>query len=114
MSVEMTVPIGKLVDKITVLEIMSKRQKDNKHIREIHSNLVELRRRARKFPVDPDIVRQLRTVNEAIWVAQTRLRGKIDAECFDEDYVFLATNVVHLHDERKRIRKSINSTFVKK
>ena len=105
---EIPVSVGELFDKITVAEIMAKRVNNKTSVGRVHARLTELRRCARKFTPDPELVSQLRTVNEAIWAAHTRFKGKIAADCFDEDYMFLARSIANLHEERMTLRRDID------
>jgi hypothetical protein len=51
----------------------------------------------------------LRSVNEALWDIEDRIRLKEKAKAFDEEFVELARSVYVRNDERAEVKRAINA-----
>jgi hypothetical protein len=111
---QISVPVshGELIDKITILEIKSERIDDSAKLANVR---VELDLLNETWKADPssrvDIATeraQLRSVNEALWDIEDRIRLKEKAKAFVAEFVELARSVYIRNDERAKIKRAIN------
>ena len=112
---ELLVPIspGELIDKISILEIKSKRMTDPEKIQNVRAELSLLSDtwRASEYAA-ADIRKQwegLREVNGKLWDIEDRIRDKERDGAFDAEFVELARSVYFTNDERAALKKSINT-----
>ncbi|MGY6517261.1 MAG: DUF6165 family protein [Lysobacteraceae bacterium] len=119
---EILVPVsfGELLDKIAILQIKSERIGDEAKLVNVRRELQALERTWMASPAATrDIAqlrRELKAVNERLWVIEDDIRLKEKAKAFDEDFIRLARSVYIENDERARIKRRINealgSTYV--
>ena len=57
----------------------------------------------------PDVVAELRAVNERLWDVEDRIREKEAKGEFDEAFIALARSVYRTNDERSAVKRRINS-----
>jgi len=111
---ELSVPIsfGELIDKITILEIKAKRIGDPAKLANVRTELDALNRTWAAHPssqVNIDEQRErLKTVNEALWEIEDRIRIKERAQAFDAEFIELARAVYFRNDERAAVKREIN------
>ena len=108
------VPIspGELLDKITILQIKSKRISDPQKLANVRLELDALEHTWKgsaysRIDVAAD-VRALLAVNERLWVIEDDIRDKERARSFDADFVRLARSVYIENDERAAIKRRLN------
>jgi hypothetical protein len=100
---------GEVLDKITILEIKSKRIADPAKCANVVTELAALR--AIAAPVLDEaalLISQLRTINESLWEIEDRIRDKEAAASFDREFIELARAVYHTNDERAALKRRIN------
>lgn len=106
------VPVGELVDKITILEIKTERIDDAKKLENIGRELNALRFSFDEMiPSTPELmqlIQELKSANEALWQTEDLIRDKEREKCFDEEFVALARAVYLQNDERCRAKRAIN------
>ena len=104
---------GEILDKITILLIKSKKITDQTKLKNINNELNELvsfldivgyKTNVTVY----DLVTELETVNEKLWVVEDKLRDKERSKQFDEEFIQLARDVYFTNDERARIKKRLN------
>ena len=111
---QISVPIahGELIDKITILEIKSERIGDSQKIANVRTELDLLNETWSRDPASrTDIAAErarLRSVNEALWDIEDRIRLKEKSKAFDAEFVELARSVYIRNDERAAIKRAIN------
>jgi hypothetical protein len=111
---ELLVPIspGELIDKITILEIKSRRMSDAQKLANVRAELALLTETWQASPhAATDIAadwQALRRVNEQLWDIEDRIRDKEREAAFDAQFVELARAVYVSNDERAAIKKRIN------
>jgi hypothetical protein len=114
----MTTPIvqvswGELIDKMTILEIKEQRLKSPEAVANVRRELAALMSVARDILMHrPDLAsvkKQLRSVNEALWDIEDRIRAKEAAKSFDQDFVDLARSVYLNNDKRGGLKRQINA-----
>ena len=119
---EILVPVsfGELLDKIAILQIKSERMTDAAKLANVRNELSALDATWAAHPAAAqdiaELRRQLRAVNERLWVIEDDIRLKEQAQAFDAEFIRLARSVYVENDERARIKKQINlalgSTYV--
>jgi Family of unknown function (DUF6165) len=103
---------GELLDKITILEIKRQHivsESAQVNIRAELSLLEEVA--APMLMSQKEIGRlqsELKSVNEALWTIEEKIRGKEHAQMFDAEFVALARSVYKRNDERAALKKKIN------
>ena len=103
---------SELLDKISILEIKVARLPTAEARTNAEKELAMLREIA--APVLAKIVplaAQLKTLNEALWEIEDRIRDHERAKNFDAAFIALARSVYHTNDERGRIKREINLTL---
>ncbi|MEO7072493.1 MAG: DUF6165 family protein [Rhodanobacter sp.] len=103
---------GELIDKLTILEIKSRRITDADKLANVRNELDLLNATwANSSAAQTDISAeraQLLAVNELLWDIEDKLRLKERAQAFDDDFVELARSVYFRNDERAAIKRTIN------
>lgn len=112
MAIPLEVSPGELIDRITILEIKLERIKDAaklKNIRHEHDVSVAALRRAVAPSAELDALhRELKQVNETLWVVEDDLRDHERAQRFDDAFVQLARSVYRTNDRRAALKRRIN------
>jgi len=109
-----SVPVshGELIDKITILEIKAAHMRDAGKLANVRAELDLLNTNwSLNAASKIDIVAaraQLKSVNEALWDIEDRIRLKEKAQAFDAEFVELARSVYFRNDERAAIKRAIN------
>jgi hypothetical protein len=102
---------GELVDKITILEIKCERIADAAKRANVARELEALSRIAAKLPWTAelkDLKARLKSVNEAIWEIEDKVREAERARRFDAAFVALARSVYQTNDARAALKREIN------
>ncbi len=104
---------GELIDKITILEIKSRRLQAEGALANVARELTLLNEIvARNGGVRAevaDLKTGLAKVNEDLWTIEDRIRGKEAAKAFDAEFIELARSVYRRNDERARLKREINA-----
>ncbi|NQW11046.1 MAG: hypothetical protein HQ481_14355 [Alphaproteobacteria bacterium] len=114
MTAQISTPIsaGELIDKITILSIKSERMSDpTQRANVLHelSLLEAVRDDALKdAPALDDLITELKTINEALWVVEDDIRECERAEEFGPRFVSLARSVYRTNDRRAALKRAIN------
>jgi len=109
-----SVPVshGELIDKITILEIKAAHIRDTGKLANVRSELELLNTTwGNDAASQIDIGReraQLKSVNEALWDIEDRIRLKEKSQAFDAEFIELARSVYFRNDERAAIKRQIN------
>ena len=103
---------GELIDKITILEIKSRRITDTTKIVNVRNELDLLNATwANEHTEEIDIAQereQLLTVNQALWEIEDAIRVKERAQAFDQEFIELARSVYVRNDERAALKRAIS------
>lgn len=103
---------GEFLDKLTILEIKLERIHDPEKVRNVGREL-ELMRAAwaacsfSATDVSAE-VRELKSVNEALWEIEDQIRVKESLGAFDAEFVQLARSVYQNNDRRAAIKRELN------
>jgi hypothetical protein len=103
---------GELVDKMSILEIKSERLTGMDALAHVRHELALLREIAQPSLVDRhdigEIADQLKSVNEALWDNEERIRRLELEQRFDAPFVALARSIYRLNDQRARLKRDIS------
>lgn len=105
------VPLGEVVDKITILRIKAAQIHDPDRRANVLRELVTLEAAwaDEQGPVDAlEELLPLQDVNQRLWDVEDALRDLERARRFDADFVALARSVYVLNDERAAVKRRIN------
>ena len=116
MKILIPVSAGELLDKISILRIKNERIQDNDKKKNIKVELDFLQEALIESEIEETICpkifdlmcRQLKKVNEKLWIVEDELRLLEKQNKFSSEFVNSARSVYRLNDERARIKKKIN------
>ena len=110
--IQTPVSYGELIDKITILEIKSRRITDEAKLANVRNELDMLNATwANDSASETDINSeraQLFAVNELLWDIEDHIRLKERAQEFDQEFIELARAVYFRNDERAAFKRNIN------
>lgn len=116
MNAKISVSIGELVDKITILQIKKKEIKDKKKLIKIEYelNLLEnilselLPKKSKEFT---NLFNKLRETNNKLWEIEDDIRKLENKKDFSDEFIKLARSVYITNDYRFEIKNKINLTL---
>ncbi len=112
-NVRVPVSPGELLDKITILEIKTERMADAEKLRNVETELGLLVQVWEESLIDNDAVlslkQKLKTINQALWDIEDKIRIKESKKEFDEEFIDLARSVYVQNDQRAAAKKKINA-----
>ena len=110
--IQTPVSYGELIDKITILEIKSRRITDDAKLANVRNELDMLNATwANDAASHTDIAderERLHAVNETLWDIEDAIRMKERAQAFDQEFIELARAVYFRNDERAAFKREIN------
>lgn len=110
--IKVPVSFGEVLDKITILEIKSERIKDEAKLKNVRLELDELSATWDEAVTDQsaiaDLRKQLKAVNEELWVIEDDIRDEEAAQDFGDRFIELARAVYVTNDKRAAIKKDVN------
>ena len=103
---------GALIDKITILEIKSRRMTDEAKLANVRNeldllNAIWANDAASRIDIGEERA-SLLAVNELLWDIEDKIRLKERAQEFDRDFIELARSVYFRNDERAAFKRAIN------
>jgi hypothetical protein len=110
--IETPVSYGELIDKITILEIKSRRITDASKLANVRNEMELLKATwandsASQIDISDERTRLLQ-VNELLWDIEDKIRLKERAAAFDQEFIELARSVYFRNDERAAFKREIN------
>jgi hypothetical protein len=110
--IQTPVSYGELIDKITILEIKSRRITDDAKLANVRNELDMLNATwANDAASQTDIAderERLHAVNELLWDIEDAIRMKEKAQAFDQEFIELARAVYFHNDDRAAFKREIN------
>ena len=110
--IQTPVSFGELIDKITILEIKSRRITDDAKLANVRNELDLLNatwaNHAASHTDIGDERARLLAVNELLWDIEDKIRLKERAQAFDQEFIELARAVYFRNDERAAFKREIN------
>ena len=113
MKILAEISVGELFDKITILNIKTKKISDNDKLQNIQTELKILEEQSRKIDVSDvnslnELVSQLQQINEDLWDIENQKRECEAKKDFSEIFIKLSRDVHFKNDIRAQIKKEIN------
>ena len=112
MKIRIPVSGGELADKITILEIKSKKLKNKDSLYEVKKELALLMNIFTKKKININKIKsefdKLRKINKKLWIIEDKKRNYEKIKKFDEKFIELARNVYKLNDQRATAKLNIN------
>ena len=113
MKIKVPVSVGELVDKVTILEIKSKKIKDKKSLFEINKeltllNTILINNNILTSQVKKEL-KKLKSINLKLWSIEDKKRNHEMKSTFDQKFIWLARQVYLLNDKRALLKKNINN-----
>lgn len=104
------VPVGDVVDKITILRIKERRLSDTAKLDNVRRELRSLRAAWEASGLAWPATRadELQRINEALWDVEDELRRHEAAQAFGPEFVRRARSVYQINDQRARVKREIN------
>ena len=112
MNVNVEISIGEFFDKVTILEIKKERISDEAKLVNVNKELDALNvlldsLSFSRADVENEI-KELKEINEKIWVIEDDIRDKEAAKEFDERFIELGRAVYFTNDRRAEVKRLIN------
>jgi septation ring formation regulator EzrA len=113
MKILAEISVGELFDKITILNIKTKKISDNDKLQNIHTELKILNDQSKKITVSDaqalnDLVLKLQQINEDLWDIENFKRECEAKKDFGENFIKLSRDVHFKNDKRAILKKEIN------
>ena len=113
MKVLAEISVGELFDKITILNIKTKKIEDKQKLKNILKELNTLNEQATKIDISDklsldDQVKKLESINEELWDIENFKRECEANKDFGENFIKLSRDVHFKNDIRAEIKKEIN------
>ena len=113
MKILAEISVGELFDKITILNIKTKKISDNDKLQNIQTELKILEEQSKKIDVSDinslnELVSQLQHINEDLWDIENQKRECEAKKNFGEIFIKLSRDVHFKNDIRAQIKKEIN------
>tara|TARA_E500000075_G_C6967237_1_gene308714 strand:+ start:544 stop:933 length:390 start_codon:yes stop_codon:yes gene_type:complete len=113
MKILAEISVGELFDKITILNIKTKKISDNDKLQNIQTELKILEEQSKKIDVSDinslnELVSQLQHINEDLWDIENQKRECEAKKDFGEIFIKLSRDVHFKNDIRAQIKKEIN------
>jgi CII-binding regulator of phage lambda lysogenization HflD len=112
MSENISVSIGELWDKYSILLIKKEKIKDKLKLDYVNNEIKSLDKIMRYYPYQSnELFKNLKKVNEKLWDIEDKLRIKESLKTFDNEFIELARSVYYTNDERAEIKRNINIIY---
>ena len=113
MKVLAEISVGELFDKITILNIKTKKIEDQQKLKNILKELNTLNEQATKIDISDKLsldkqVKKLQSINEELWDIENFKRECEANKDFGENFIKLSRDVHFKNDIRAEIKKEIN------
>jgi len=110
--INIPVSLGELYDKISILEIKISAIHDKEKLKNIKKELLLLVNiSSLNELVDNELIQNLRSTNQDLWIVEDKLRIKEKNKEFDDEFIQLARSVYFLNDKRSNIKREINLKY---
>tara|TARA_Y100000768_G_scaffold386911_1_gene376504 strand:+ start:3111 stop:3500 length:390 start_codon:yes stop_codon:yes gene_type:complete len=113
MKVLAEISVGELFDKITILNIKTKKIEDKQKLKNIFNELDTLNKEAKKIVISneislKDLVARLQSINQELWEIENIKRECEANKDFGENFIKISRDVHFKNDIRAQIKKEIN------
>ena len=114
MIINVSISLGELVDKVSILLIKEKKINDKYKLVLIRNELSLLKKTLEKFINNNEIdtyLTSLIEINTKLWNIENSIRECERKKFFDQDFIDLARSVYINNDQRSEIKNKINKEF---
>lgn len=115
MNIEISISVGELLDKLSILEIKLSNIKDDKKLQNVKKEYDLLKKivdeKLQSFQELSSMQKSLFEVNSTLWNIEDDIRIKESKKEFDHEFIDLARLVYITNDKRFNIKNSINDLF---
>ena len=114
MLINISVSLGELLDKISILIIKQKNITDHGKLKNINKELETLNDTLKNYLKEQEFdfyLKSLLSINTKLWKIEDHIRECERQKKFDQKFVDLARSVYFTNDERAKIKNEINKTF---
>jgi len=114
MLVNISVSLGELVDKISILKIKQKNIKETSKLENVNKELASLNNTLKKYINEQELdnyLNALLDINTKLWNIEDDIRKCERLKKFDQTFIDLARSVYFTNDERAKIKNDINKIF---
>lgn len=108
MKITITISIGELLDKISILSIKSQ-YTDNSYVTKELQDLIKIAQEHQVY--DDFYLTKLLSINRKLWKIEDDLRVLEKSQSFNETFIDLARSVYITNDLRASIKKEINDKY---
>ena len=112
MLINVPVSIGELFDKISILDIKTKKIKNKDDLKLIKYELSKLRKIVKSKGLTSTNIKNkyqsLKSINEKLWNIENKKRRCEKLKKFDKNFINLARKVYIYNDKRASLKKDIN------
>ena len=113
MKILAEISVAELFDKITILNIKTKKIMDSKKLQNVKTELKILNNQADKIKVNnkeelSELIKKLQSINEELWDIENFKRECEANKDFGENFISLSRDVHFKNDIRAQIKKEIN------
>ena len=112
MLINVPVSVGELFDKISILDIKTKKIKNRNDLKIIKYELSKLRKIVKEKKLLSTIIKKkynsLKLVNQKLWNIENQKRKCEKLKKFDKNFISLARKVYIFNDKRAIIKRDIN------
>ena len=112
MLINVPVSVGELFDKISILDIKTKKIKNKNDLKIIKHELSKLRRIVREKKLLSVVIKKkynsLKLINQKLWYIEDQKRKCEKLNKFDKNFISLARKVYLFNDRRAVIKRDIN------
>tara|TARA_A100000164_G_scaffold233687_1_gene207400 strand:- start:952 stop:1338 length:387 start_codon:yes stop_codon:yes gene_type:complete len=113
MIINVSVSVGELFDKISILEIKKNKLKNKDNIKTVKYELDKLNMIVKKKKLSSKQIKKeflkLKKINLKLWNIEDKKRKYEKQKKFDNKFIYLARNVYLLNDKRALIKLNINN-----
>ena len=113
MLINVQVSIGELFDKISILDIKTKKIKNKNDLKLIKYELFKLKKIVKSKGLTNAKIKKkyllLKSINEKLWNIENKKRRCEKLKKFDDSFIDLARKVYIYNDKRALIKKDINN-----
>jgi len=115
MEVNIPVSLGELLDKITILEIKSKKISNESKLTNIKKELKGLKNVLENLKINSvelnNLYEELYKINLTLWEIEDSIRILEKNKNFEKDFIDLARSVYITNDKRFQVKNEINNHF---
>lgn len=107
-DIQVSISVGELLDKISILSIKSQ-YTSNDYVTKELQDLIAIAKKHQVY--DTSYVSQLLSINRKLWKIEDDLRVLEKSQDFDITFIDLARSVYITNDLRAKIKKEINEKY---